>query len=103
MKRRRDPMKPRRSRPWTVFVRDIGPTFTFATEAAARQRAEALTGENEILVNHRVHGCYKEVILYEVRYTGPVDLDRWVYRYGKPTLYEKLNDKGQWVKTELPG
>lgn len=34
--------KPRTRRPWTVFVHDIGPTFTFATEERARSRAEAL-------------------------------------------------------------
>lgn len=30
-------------RPWTVFVLDVGPTATFATEDRARQRASEWT------------------------------------------------------------
>lgn len=45
-------------RPWTAWVRSIGPTFTFSTEAAAVARAREL-----------VESEYLEVVVW-----GPVEL-----------------------------
>jgi hypothetical protein len=61
-------------RPWTVFVREVGPTFTFSTEANARQRARDLTA-----------GEYAEVLVWnkELFYDDPVLLRRWIYRDGE--------------------
>lgn len=55
-------------RPWTVWVRSIGPTFTFATEERAAARARELV-ERE----------YLEVVVW-----GPVELPlkRRIFRQG---------------------
>lgn len=55
-------------RPWTAWVRSIGPTFTFSTEAGAVAKARAL-------VEHEYH----EVVVW-----GPVELPlrRRIFRAG---------------------
>lgn len=44
----------KRRRPWKVYVRSVGPSYTYATEDAAVARAERLTREEH----------YAEVLVY---------------------------------------
>ena len=64
-------------RPWKVFVRDIGPTFAFATEVAARERALQLVSPVGFKVGKNWVGCYSEVLVYDA-YAYPVV--RTIYR-----------------------
>lgn len=73
-----------RTRPWKVFVRDVGPIFSFGTEAPARRRAEALARE------------YAEVLVYDVSPTTP--LTRSVYRFGREAPLEERFEDGTWIK-----
>lgn len=61
-------------RPWVVFVRDIGPTFTFASEANARQRACDLTAAEYAEVHVWTH---------EIHADDPHLLRRSIYRDGQ--------------------
>ena len=92
----------RSKRPWKVFVRNIGPTFSFTHEADARARAEALVGPEEIVVNNRLHGSYGEVLVYESNIDIPVaDWRRTVYRYNRPPVEEQLLSNGQWKEIRI--
>jgi hypothetical protein len=70
------------ARPWTAWVRSIGPTFTFATEERAVARARELV-ERE----------YLEVVVW-----GPVELPlkRRVFRAG--VEYVEQFDVDHWEK-----
>lgn len=67
-------------RPWKAFVRDIGPTYSFATAERAHARARDLVGD------------YAEVLVYAVG----GDLERWVYRYDREGPRRQVFLDGQW-------
>jgi len=91
----------RSKRPWKVFVRDIGPTFSFTHEADARARAEALVG-SQTLIGCRLYGPYAEVLVYESNIDIPVaEWRRTVYRYDRPTVEEQLLSNGQWKEIRI--
>lgn len=66
-------------RPWKVFVRDIGPTFSFATPIRAHARAAELVGE------------FAEVLVYSTE----GERRRTVYRYDRPAR-DEVFEEGQW-------
>lgn len=67
-------------RPWTAWVRSIGPTFTYATEERAVAKARELVAEE-----------YLEVVVW-----GPVEfpLTRRIVRAG--TEYVEQFDVSEW-------
>jgi hypothetical protein len=70
-------------RPWKVFVRDIGPMTSFATEDRAHARARDLTA-----------GEYAEVVVW---LTGDDPMRRTVYRHDAEPRTEVLSF-GRWVE-----
>lgn len=72
-------------RPWTAWVRSIGPTFTFSTEAAAVARARDLVASE-----------YLEVVVW-----GPVELPlkRRVFRAEGVESVEVF--EGEWHEVEV--
>lgn len=70
----------RTRRPWHVFVRSVGPTYTFATEERAHERARRLVPE------------YAEVLVYAVGLDAP--LERTVYRPDRPPVRERFGPAG---------
>lgn len=91
-------------RPWRVFVRDIGPTFSFANEADARARALALT-QGQVTIGKRLYGPYSRV---EVSGPCPREVYGWertVYRYDKPSFVEvwsRTEHGAGWVRQSYP-
>lgn len=83
-------MRSRERRPWKVFVRDVGPTFSFARPEDAHARAAGL-----------VEGEYADVIVFGT--DDPIaplaTMRRTRYRPGVAPVEEHLVD-GQW--TVLP-
>lgn len=68
------------SRPWKVFVQEIGPMFSFASPDNARKRARELT-DGTIDTYGRV----------EVWCTDPSQadvLERWHYEYNKEPVHQ---------------
>jgi hypothetical protein len=57
-------------RPWKVFVHDVGPSWSFATEEAAERRAVEACGE------------YAHVSVYESGADAPVPMIRWLWTAG---------------------
>jgi hypothetical protein len=80
------------SRPWRVFVLDVGPTYTFATEDAAKARAEALVGP-EFVLNGKLVGGWGDVLVYDAL-AFPLVQTR--YRPGQPPVTERMVE-GRWV------
>ncbi len=70
-----------RRRPWRVHVVEIGPNFSFSTEARARKRAEDLTREEYAMVH--VYDIWEEFPLH-----------RYVYRYGVPGFETQVFELG---------
>lgn len=88
--------KTHRSRPWKVFVPDIGPSFSFATEAAAHRRAQALI-DGEFVIGSTLYGGYGRVFVYEV---GGVGWVRTLYQLDKSPSTQRLDlDTMRWVDT----
>ncbi len=69
-----------RRRPWRVFVRSIGPSFSYATEDRARTKAIALADE------------YAEILVYNIL---SAHMTRTRYLYGGTVIEETLNG-GVW-------
>jgi len=83
-------------RPWKVFVRDIGPTFSFANEAAARARAVDLIS-GEVVIGDTLYGNYAEVLVWGPE-TSPDLMRRTVYRHDGTTETQRLErDPFGWV------
>lgn len=83
----------KRRRPWHVFVRDIGPTYTFGTEEAANRRAVDLVTTGDV---HNAGAVYGEVLVYSVGREWENPPRRRVHRYEKSPVDEMLVD-GRWV------
>lgn len=82
-------MTPRRRRggtrrPWTVFVHDIGPTFTYATEERAHAKAQALAGAPDY---------YGKVTVYNALAFPP---ERTRYGFDMEPVAERFEPSG-WV------
>lgn len=79
-------------RPWKVFVRDIGPSYSFASEQAARDRASALTGPVFSLGGALV-GDWGNVLVYSLD-----DIDRrWTYKPDQEPLEERWTPERGWT------
>jgi hypothetical protein len=74
-------------RPWHVFVRDIGPTFTYATEERARAKVAELREEYGFIV--LTGPCPRSVIGWE----------RTNFVHEKEPYVEVLTDGQGWVRT----
>jgi hypothetical protein len=72
-------------RPWKVFVHDIGPTFSYATEVRARERAQDL-------VSPKGPDCYGKVTVYDVFRTP---IQRTLYQFEKEPVEQVLRG-GAW-------
>lgn len=97
--------------PWIVSVRDVGPTFTFAHESRARQRARELVEAPgaEVLVYTTDSeqnpvadpAAYPNVQPFPDAYPDPDPYgERWVYRHGVDPVREVLRS-GAWRTVEL--
>lgn len=78
-------------RPHGVFVRDIGPTFTFATAARAHERARLLVGPG--LPRGEFVDRYAEVVVTDrnaFAHTVPL---RTVYRHDRSPSVEEFDDR----------
>jgi hypothetical protein len=80
-------------RPWKVFVRDIGPSYSFASEQAARDRASALVGP-EFSLGHALVGNWSNVLVYNL--DGDID-QRWTYKPGQEPLEERWTPEKGWL------
>ena len=76
------------TRPWRVFVRDIGPSFSFSTEERARARAVALTDGS-------LPDTYAEVLVYSVTPARPETWRRTIYRPNQEPVTQELR-AGSW-------
>lgn len=77
------------ARPWKVFVRDIGPTFSFVHEHSARVKAARLVSPGGCGEN----GSYAEVIVSNLYGVAPADYTRTVYRCDGPPRIQRWSDK----------
>lgn len=84
----------RRERPWKVFVRDIGPTYSFASEEAAHKRARLLVGP-EFVLNGVLVGAWADVLVYNYR----TAISHTRYRPDRKPVVEHLVE-GRWVPQE---
>lgn len=84
-------------RPWKVFVRSVGPTFTFASEAAANARAAALVAEDG-------PDRYAAVDVYCVdQWATGGPLERVQYRYGEEPVRQVLDYDAALAERRLIG
>ena len=89
-------MSDKRRRPWKVFVRDIGPSYTFATKEAAIARAEALIGP-EFALNGALVGNWSDVLVYDAFVHPPRHIR---YRQGHEPVVEVFNG-AHWIEEPL--
>jgi len=112
-------------RPWTVFVQDVGPKFTFADEHQARQRARELVEDPHVpdVLVYRTEsdadpdpdpspnpGTYPDVCPYPDTYNPDSDPypkpdpypydERWVYRRHVDPVRE-VSRSGVWSTVDL--
>lgn len=79
-------------RPHKVFVQSIGPTFSFASEIRAHQRAQTLI----------TSGGYAEVLVYEsgieTWHTPIEEMTRTVYRHDRPLAFQRLSKQAPGIE-----
>lgn len=83
-------------RPWVVFVRDIGPTYTFASEDRARQRAIDLT---DVTDPAKLGAPYGEVLVWRHATDGGDWRERWVYSTGQ-FRHQRFDFEAGWIDQE---